>query len=83
MKIMSSYAMTIDMYQRQQKNRLEPVTIINRQQKTLNSNFQIPGLKQPIKKEQKETEVFADHDDDYEYTPQEHKGGSWRSAFHN
>ncbi|MAS19041.1 MAG: hypothetical protein CMF34_02000 [Leeuwenhoekiella sp.] len=84
MQLMSSYAMTIDQYQRAQKNALEPVTVINHKPKTLNNKFQIPGLNQnTVKPNPKPVEVLDDYEEEFNYKPQENKGGSWRSAFNN
>lgn len=83
MQLMSAYRLTIDGYQREQKNTLEPVAIINEKSKTLNNGFQLPGQRKAVAKSQPEkTEVFDDEDDDdLQYEPKDHKTGSWRNAF--
>lgn len=85
MEIMSAYAITIDTFQRTQKNNLEPVAVVNRKPKTVNNKFQIPGMRKPQPKaEPRMVEAFEEDDDlDLEYKPQENTGTSWRDSFNN
>ena len=80
---MSEYRITIDSFQRSQKQNLEGVAIINEKPKTLNNKFQVPGRKPKAKRPQpQETEFFEDDfNDDLTYEPQENAGGSWRNTF--
>lgn len=81
----SKYQLTIDGYQRDQKNALEPVAVINQKPKTLNNNFKISQLNNmpstPPPNHEQPAPVMADEDDDYEYTPQDNSAGGWRNAF--
>jgi hypothetical protein len=83
--LFAKYAMTIDAYQRDQKNALEPVAVINQKPKTLNNNFTIPQLKNrpstPKPKHDQPVEVMADDDDDFNYAPKDNSAGGWKNAF--
>ena len=83
MQLMSEYRITIDSFQRSQKQNLEGVAIINEKPKTLNNKFQVPGRQPKAKRPQpQETEFFEDDfNDDLTYEPQENAGGSWRNTF--
>jgi hypothetical protein len=64
-EIMSKYAVTIEAYQRRQKNALEPVTIIDNRPVTLNSKFKISGRK-PKAEVSAKVEVMPEPVDEFE-----------------
>lgn len=83
MSLMSAYRLTIDTFQKTQKNALEPVAIINRKPQTLNNKFITPGRRKPVEKTPSETNlVFAEEmEEELSYEPQDNQSGSWRNAF--
>ena len=84
--LFAAYAKTIDQYQLERKNELEPITTVRQKPKTLNNNFQIPQLNlkgSKTRDNQEPAEVLDDIEDDYTYVPQENTAGGWRDSFNN
>jgi hypothetical protein len=74
-EIMSKYAVTIESFQRRQKNALEPVTIIDNRPITLNNKFKIPGRKtQPQVTDQK-VEIMPEPAEAFEIDSNELQSG--------
>ena len=85
-ELMTRYVATIQGYQRQQKNSIETVTVIDNRPLTLNNDFVVPGMRNKktiTHKEITEVEVLKDNTDEFEYNPnQNNKAGTgWESAF--
>lgn len=59
-ELMSQYATTIEAYQRNRKNELEKVTIIDNTPVTLNNKFQISGLRRNVQIEDVEVEMLPE-----------------------
>lgn len=87
MEAFARYKATIDAYQRQRKNELEPVAVINERPKTLNSKFVAPQFmnkqKAPSPARDEALELTEVADGSLEYQPQENASGSWRAAFND
>lgn len=78
LKIQSAYAMSVDAFEKRQRNKIEKIQIIDGTPQTLNSNFRISNLKRFEVKEEP-VEVFAD-DQDEDYQPKTSAPG-WRANF--
>lgn len=81
-KLQSAYVMSVDAFEKRQRNKIENVQIIDNTPKTINSNFRIPNLRRYEPKEET-VEVFADddQDDNLVYVPNQTASQGWRSNF--
>ncbi|MDO5607612.1 MAG: hypothetical protein Q4G08_04055 [Capnocytophaga sp.] len=76
MEIMHRYAMTVNAFQRTQKNSIEGVEIIKPKQEKLVNPFVIPGFSFGGKPKTTEAEAeIPDAENEYEYVPQQTKTG--------
>lgn len=81
LKLQSAYVMSVDAFEKRQRNRIDCIQIIDNTPKTVNSNFKIPNLKR-YTLEAEPVEVFADDDDDdLVYVPSASPSQGWRSNF--
>ncbi|NDP26427.1 MAG: hypothetical protein GZ087_03225 [Flavobacterium sp.] len=82
LKLQSAYVMSVDAFEKRQRNRIDSIQIIDNTPKTVNSNFKIPNLKR-YTPEAEPVEVFADEDqdDDLVYIPKPTAATGWRANF--
>lgn len=87
MEAFARYKATIDAYQKQRKNQLEPVAVINERPRTLNSKFVAPQFyrkeKIPPPARDEALELVETVDDSLTYQPQSDTGSIWRSTFND
>ena len=81
-KLQSAYVISVDAFEKRQRNKIENVQIIDNTPKTINSNFRIPNLRR-YEPKQEPVEVFTDQDEDDNcvYVPNQATSKGWRSNF--
>jgi hypothetical protein len=81
LKIQSAYALSVEAFEKRQRNKIENIQIIDGTPQTVNSNFKISNLKRFEVKEEP-VEVFADdQDNEEEFKPSTNAAPGWRSNF--
>jgi hypothetical protein len=81
LKIQSAYALSVEAFEKRQRNKIENIQIIDGTPQTVNSNFKISNLKRFEVKEEP-VEVFADDQDtEEEFQPSTNAAPGWRSNF--
>ncbi|MBE7649185.1 hypothetical protein G1L22_12910 [Tenacibaculum finnmarkense] len=69
--LMAKYRNTVTSFMQVQKNNINKVTVIDNRPITVSSTFTIPGVTMPKIKDNEETEVLEEFEDDFSYTPKQ------------
>jgi hypothetical protein len=81
-QLQSAYVISVDSFEKRQRNKIENVQIIDKTPKTINSNFKFKDIKRYEAREEP-AEVFPDGEaeDQTLYTPQKTMVPSWKRNF--
>jgi hypothetical protein len=71
-KIQSAYVMSVDAFEKRQRNKIENIQIIDNTPKTVNSNFRLPNLKR-FERNEVAKEILDDDIDELVYVPNQYQ----------